>query len=99
MKRVKIIFILLVFVSTMFYLIRFSCGKRFYRDEIYGQAYIEFLNNSKINSEENQRYISKRYLYSGSINIIEKYLTIYMILYIIRYYVRCNSIRREIYTS
>ena len=99
MKKVKIIFILLVFVSTTFYLIRFSCGKRFYRDEIYGQAYIEFLNNSKINSEENQRYISKRYLYSGSINIIEKYLTIYMILYIIRYYVRCNSIRREIYTS
>lgn len=28
--------------------------------------------------------------YSGSINIIEKYLTIFMILYILRFYVRNN---------
>ena len=94
MKRVKIIFILLIFVSTILYSVRFNCGKGFYRDDVYGQAYIELLNSSKKNSEKNQRYVSKRYLYSGSINIIEKYLTIYMILYIIRYYVRCNSVRR-----
>lgn len=86
MGRLRLIF-LLICITVIVQALSFNLNYR------YRQADNGIVNCIEMNPWRN-KYVSKKLFYSGSINIIEKYFTIYLILYILRYYVRSYHIRR-----
>lgn len=89
MNKLKFIFLLVGFILVIQYLVAISCNERMHVSSILGQT------NNILNERADGKVYKKsvKNLYSGSINIIEKYLTIYMILFIFSYYIRSMSIR------
>lgn len=53
---------------------------------------VEFEKIQRSCNQENLKSCSKKIIHLSSINIIEKYLTIYMILFILSFYVRNRCI-------
>lgn len=90
MNKLKIIFLLIGFILIIQYVVAINCNERIHVNPILGQA--GNVLNEKVDKRVYKKYTKN--LYSGSINIIEKYLTIYMILFIFSYYIRSMSIRR-----
>lgn len=90
MNKLKIIFLLVGFIITFQCLVPISNNRLLYESSVFGQtdSVLDVRNNKKVCKK------SIKNLYSGSINIIEKYLTIYMILFIFSYYIKSVSIRR-----
>lgn len=85
-------FFIMCLVILLQYFACIGCRSELYVDYIFGQADIGIIRESNLINEGNIKYINKKSLYSGSINIIEKYLTIYMILYILSYYIKVRNI-------
>ncbi len=92
MGRLKRVFLLVSILFTVICLSQVDYQNNSNYGYIFGQADIELIKNYNITTKESHNNISKRGLYLGSINIIEKYLTIYVILYILRYYVKSKKV-------
>ena len=86
MSKFKFIFLLIGFIILIQCVVHTSSIEKPYVSSIFGQTD----NVLDVKADKNV-YIKN--LYSGSINIIEKYLTIYMILFIFSYYIRSTCIR------
>ena len=92
MRRYKFIVLVICLVLIIQFLTMIEWKGNNYTGTTYGQVYN--LNSVKKDFTNKKIHgVDIRNLYSGSINIIEKYLTIYMILFIFSYYIRSNSIR------
>ena len=89
MKKRNLIFILI----SITIIIQFSycvINREAISFDRFGQVEFNRLKMSRSNSFE--KTYSKKALYLGAINIIEKYLTIYMILFVFSFYIRNRSI-------
>ena len=57
---------------------------------------VDFSDIDRINEDSMRSYVgSKKILHCSSINIIEKYLTIYMILFIFSFYIKNRYIKTD----
>lgn len=89
MKKYNLLFFLIsiVVIAHFFYCV---ISKDFVVYNEIGQVNLEGLKKKW--NDSCGRACSKKILYLGSINIIEKYLTIYMILFVFSLYIRNRSI-------
>ena len=90
MDKIKFIVLLICIALTMIYFNRLNCIEEKNVICLLGQADLETAGDifkRKIHSD-----VNKKYMHSRSINIIEKYFTIYIILYILSYYIKSSWI-------
>ena len=83
-----LIFIIVIALTAYFSYCGINGEFKFYNE--IGQVNLEGIKKNR--SDSGGRACSKKILYLGSINIIEKYLTIYMILFVFSFYIRNRSI-------
>lgn len=93
MRKYNFLFMVLSILLVIQFFSYMANKEILYINEI-GQVEVERIKKNSSNNLK-RRACSKKILYSGSINIIEKYLTIYMILFVFSFYIKGRYIENN----